>query len=64
MNNQSIERILQEQNRPTIRPLDPDYKVLWDCYKLQRGNFWIPEEVDLSEDIKQWKSTKNPIFQI
>jgi len=48
------EPILKETGRLTIRPLDPRYTPLWDCYKKQQGSFWIQEEIDLSEDKKQW----------
>jgi ribonucleoside-diphosphate reductase beta chain len=48
------EPLLQESNRLTIRPLDSHYAPLWNCYKKQQSSFWITEEIDLTEDVRQW----------
>ena len=56
-----VEPLLQCSNRLTIRPLDPTYASIWSCYKKQQGSFWIPEEIDLSEDVKQWKTLDHNI---
>lgn len=32
------------------------YHDIWDYYKKQVAVFWVPEEIDLSSDINDWKS--------
>jgi ribonucleotide reductase beta subunit family protein with ferritin-like domain len=50
------EPLLTPTDRLTIRPLDPTYSDIWECYKKQQGSFWIPEEIDLSVDVIHWKT--------
>lgn len=48
-----MEDLLQENpNRFVLFPLV--HQDLWKLYKLQVSNFWIPEEIDLSKDYKDW----------
>ena len=49
-----MEPLLIDTGRDTIRPLDPIYKPIWDSYKKQQGSFWVPEEIDLSQDSRDW----------
>lgn len=52
------EPILQpENNRYVILPIQ--YQDIWDYYKIQEAAFWRVEEVDLSDDLKDWKSLKD-----
>jgi ribonucleoside-diphosphate reductase beta chain len=49
-----MEDLLTENNRKSLYPLDPNYSDIWKCYKDQQACFWVAEEIDLSEDVKQW----------
>lgn len=49
-----MEKILQENpNRFVMFPIEHD--DLWKFYKSHKDAFWTAEEVDLSEDIKDWE---------
>ncbi len=53
--NQPTERILQENpNRFVLFPIE--HKDLWDWYKLQQASIWTAEEIDLSQDLKDWEN--------
>lgn len=49
-----LEPLLEPTNRPALFPLDPKYKRVWKCYEDQRNAFWIPSEISLLDDKKQW----------
>ncbi len=52
-NNQSIEPILQEnRNRFVLFPIEHD--DIWEFYKKAEASFWTAEEIDLSQDLKDW----------
>lgn len=52
----SQEPILQDCNfRLAIKPIDPEYEILWKLYKKQKEAFWTPEEIDFSEDRHDFK---------
>lgn len=42
-----------EEDRLCIFPIK--HKDIWDLYKKALACFWVPEEVDLTEDIVHWK---------
>jgi len=49
------EPILQENpNRFVIFPIE--YNDIWEYYKQHQAAFWTAEEVDLSNDIRDWES--------
>ncbi|KAJ7954970.1 putative Ribonucleoside-diphosphate reductase small chain [Quillaja saponaria] len=49
------EPILMEQNqRFCMFPIR--YKQLWEMYKKAEASFWTAEEVDLSQDVRQWET--------
>ena len=50
---QPAEKILAENpNRFVLFPIEhPD---LWDWYKKQQASIWTAEEIDLSQDLKDW----------
>ena len=52
------EKILQENpNRFVIFPIEhPD---LWDLYKKQQACIWTAEEIDLSQDLNDWRNILN-----
>jgi ribonucleotide reductase beta subunit family protein with ferritin-like domain len=53
------EPILREnKNRFVLLPIQ--YPQVWDMYKKAQASFWTAEEVDLSQDVKDWsKLTPN-----
>lgn len=53
------EPILREnKNRFVLLPIQ--YPQVWDMYKKAQASFWTAEEVDLSQDVKEWpKLTPN-----
>lgn len=54
----SIEPILQEnKDRFVIFPIQ--HHDLWEWYKKSEASFWTAEEMDLHEDIIDWKSKLN-----
>ena len=52
------EKILQENpNRFVIFPIEhPD---LWDLYKKQQACIWTAEDIDLSQDLNDWRNVLN-----
>ena len=50
----AVEPILQEnKNRFVIFPIE--HHDLWEWYKKCEASFWTAEEIDLSEDLNDWK---------
>lgn len=53
-----MESILQTtENRSTIYPII--HKDIWNMYLTQRSSFWIPAEIDFSNDLNDWKTKLN-----
>jgi len=49
------EPILQEnKGRFVIFPIG--HNSIWDFYKKAEASFWTAEEIDLSQDLKDWES--------
>lgn len=53
-------------NVPTLEPIlveNPDrfvvfpieHQDIWDFYKKHQSAFWIAEEVDLTDDVRDWE---------
>jgi ribonucleoside-diphosphate reductase subunit M2 len=54
----SSEPLLEENpNRYSIFPIE--HRDIWAMYKKQMSVFWIPEEVDLSKDLRDWNERLN-----
>src|SRR6056300_1254750 len=52
------EPILQEnKNRFVIFPIQ--HSDIWDWYKKQEASFWTAEEIDLHQDVTDWKNKLN-----
>ncbi|MGL1889121.1 MAG: ribonucleotide-diphosphate reductase subunit beta, partial [Reichenbachiella sp.] len=52
-NETSIEPILQpNKNRFVLFPIEQD--DIWQFYKKAEASFWTAEEIDLSQDLKDW----------
>ena len=51
----SVEPILQENtNRFVLFPIQHD--DIWAFYKKAEASFWTAEEIDLSQDLNDWKN--------
>ena len=53
---------MQQQKEPLLQEDEARYVTfpikytdIWQSYKKQVGNFWVAEEIDLSNDIKNSK---------
>ena len=54
-NNQSPEPILEENaDRFVLFPIEHD--DIWKFYKKAEASFWTAEEIDLSQDLKDWEN--------
>uniref|UniRef100_A0A6C0CXZ1 Uncharacterized protein n=1 Tax=viral metagenome TaxID=1070528 RepID=A0A6C0CXZ1_9ZZZZ len=51
-NNEPI--LSPEENRYVLFPIQ--HSDIWDMYKKAMANFWTPEEIDLSKDLKDYNS--------
>jgi ribonucleoside-diphosphate reductase beta chain len=51
--------ILLKENDERFSLFPVKYPILWDYYKKSEMSFWTAEEIDLGEDIKQWKDKLN-----
>ena len=51
-----IEPMLQENlDRFVLFPIQHD--DIWEMYKMEQASFWTAEEIDLAEDLKDWKTS-------
>jgi len=46
--------LIDDPNRYVLFPLK--HKEIWEYYKLAEASFWTAEEVDLGQDMKDWKN--------
>ena len=54
----NIEPILRENpNRFVLFPIEHD--DIWEFYKNQEASFWTAEEIDLAQDLTDWKERLN-----
>jgi len=55
MSNNLVEPILKEnKNRFVLFPIDNN--DIWEFYKKAEASFWTAEEIDLSQDLKDWEN--------
>ena len=53
--NEALEPILQENpNRFVLFPIE--HADIWQWYKKSEASFWTAEEIDLSQDMKDWNN--------
>lgn len=53
-----IEPLLKEnKNRFVLLPIH--YPDIWQMYKKAEASFWTAEEIDLSQDLKDWENMNN-----
>ena len=59
-----MEKILVENpNRFVIFPIE--HNDIWEYYKMHQAAFWTAEEVDLTNDIRDWENlTDNEVWSI
>ena len=46
----------EEEKRLVLHPIKN--KTLWNLYKKQQKSYWTAEEIDFSNDIKDWNQLK------
>jgi hypothetical protein len=50
-----IEPFIDPKNaRESVYPIM--YEDIWQCYKHHQSLFWVADEIDLTKDIKDWKT--------
>ena len=58
MSDKSVEPLLsEEENRYVLFPIQ--HSDIWEMYKKAMANFWTPEEIDLSKDLKDYNTLSN-----
>ena len=57
MNKQSEPLLAENPERFTMFPIQ--YQEIWTMYKKAEASFWTVEEVDLSQDLKDWDTLKD-----
>ena len=50
-----VEKLLTDKDNERFTMFPVQHTDLWDMYKKSVASFWTVEEVDLAEDVKQWK---------
>lgn len=54
LSHEHIEPMLQENlDRFVLFPIQ--HSDIWEMYKMEQASFWTAEEIDLAEDLKDWK---------
>lgn len=53
---QTHEENLLKENPERFVLLPINYQNIWKMYKDQVNNFWVAEEIDLSNDLRDWQS--------
>ncbi|GGH80036.1 ribonucleoside-diphosphate reductase beta chain [Filimonas zeae] len=48
--------ILLQENKERFVLLPIKYPALWEMYKKHEASFWTAEEIDLSQDMKDWET--------
>ena len=51
--------IRDKENRFSLFPLDPRCKKIWDFYQEALESTWMVSEVNMADDIMQWKNDLN-----
>ena len=49
--------LIDNSNRWVMFPIK--YPKIWSMYKKQEASFWTAEEIDLAQDLKDWKQLAN-----
>jgi len=51
---QNQDELLLRENKDRFVLLPINYPKIWELYKKHEASFWTAEEIDLSDDIKDW----------
>jgi len=51
---QNQEELLLRENKDRFVLLPINYPKIWELYKKHEASFWTAEEIDLSDDLKDW----------
>ena len=53
-----VEPILEDNpNRFVLFPIE--HNDIWNFYKKSEASFWTAEEIDLSDDLRDWETLNN-----
>ena len=50
------DEVLLRENKDRFVILPINYPAIWEMYKKHEASFWTAEEIDLSDDLKDWES--------
>ena len=53
---QQTEELLLKENKDRFVILPINYPRVWEAYKKHEASFWTAEEIDLSDDLKDWNN--------
>lgn len=53
---QQEEEVLLRENKDRFVILPINYPAIWEMYKKSEASFWTAEEIDLSDDMKDWNN--------
>jgi len=51
---QNQDELLLRENKDRFVILPINYPKVWEMYKKHEASFWTAEEIDLSDDLKDW----------
>ena len=51
--------LCEDENRYVLFPIQPQYDDIWQAYKRAQASIWTAEEIDLSQDLKDWDTLKD-----
>ena len=50
------DEVLLKENKDRFVILPINYPAIWEMYKKHEASFWTAEEIDLSDDLKDWEN--------
>src|SRR5438105_15732713 len=50
-------RVINGRNSPEFNVMPLKYKWAYDLYRNMEANHWIPQEVPMYDDVKQWNDS-------
>ena len=52
-------RVINGRNSPEFNVMPLKYKWAYEIYRDMEANHWLPQEVPMYDDIKQWNDDKH-----
>ena len=52
----SLHRTYPSRKQRSVRYIPIKHNDIWEFYKKAEASFWTAEEIDLSQDLKDWKN--------